>query len=882
MQPWVRRGVGGALLLCLAGFMLVFVRLDDAALRRQVIEQLEQATGRTVHGGKAALSLQHGVSLNILQLGIDGKGGEWTLETDAMRFNISLWSLLVGNLHIASVDMIHPVLHLNKSVSPGALFTSPFAGRLLQGASVISLRQGRILLRERVLADEVDATVRRVDREQQTSWEVQSRYAGGDFSSQGYVRSTNSGHSKVFGRITATQLQLAQIQSLPFSSLHYDLLDASLTFSLDDGRLWEWSGNMLARDRHGELPELSWRGKIGGRSTNDFTMHDTFIQFGGKTRLALSGGCQSDLMCKVGVETRGADAGLILKALGVDAPLQGRLDGKLAIEQERPGWKLDGKLGLHAMTWASTALPDSTVKLADMLVTQAGTYSIGRADIRPGGGEGSIGLDHVWRNADGFHMGVRLDGVDGAWVPLGNIFLRRSELFSKLLQAKSLDGKGVISGAMDWISVGDESHLHFSLAADKAAIALGKTFAKPAGIVAEASGDYRRQAGKWWLDVSGLHLGDSRLNSLNLDMSTPSPRFSFAGAALNLNVLKAQGVVLPQPLDAWTGKLGGGLKDVVLHKGGGLRQDLGAADGKLHLDGFGRDGQLLNGDVDLQHGTALASGMRWQHGSSFADFDVDMNLLELHGRLNINRAGFQWSPQDSLPAWLMDVDMRGKFGQADLQWSGNAWKDMQGQFVAHRGHVVLDHVRGRLGHGEVRSRSMDLDAIPDGIRFSGRLGMIAVHLDELDGLVDAIGAKPTGYAFVNASLSGVLPMSSMPKGEGWQGNGDVEIQKGSMQGAETDHSIYWQNDAAEKLLNASGQGFDLLACRFRFHDSELKLEHMEIGKGKTRATGEASVNAEGKISGRLIVNREKLSRQSALGGNWPSAARLLSASGAAH
>lgn len=881
MQQWVRRGVAGALLLCLAGFLIFFTRLDGVALRRQIIEQLEQSTGRTVHGGKAALSLQEGVSLNIPRVSIGGKGG-WSLTTDAMHFEISFWPLLVGRLRIASIDMVRPVLHLNEGVSPTALFTSPYVGKLLQGAPVLDFRQGRILLGERVLSDEVDATLRRIDRESQTSWEVQSRYAGGDFSSQGYIRSTNSGHSEVFGRITATQLHLARIESLPVSTLHYDLLDASLTFSLNDGRQWEWSGNMSARDRDGKLPGLSWRGKISGSGANEFSLHDTFLQFGGKTRLALTGGCQSSHVCRLGIDTKGADAGMILKAFGAAIPLQGKLDGALAVGRQGKGWRFDGKLGLRDAVWAAIVLPDSSMQLADMEVTQAGNYSIGHADIRPIGGKGEIELDHVRRSADGFHMGVHLNGLDGTWVPLGNILLSRSQQLSGLLHTKQFDGKGVLSGVMEWAKVGNESRLHFSLDAGHAAVTLGKEFAKPAGIAAELAGDWRSKSKKWWLEISDLHLGDSRLASLSLDMSAPSPRISFAGASLNLDVLKAQGVVLPQPLAGWRGMLEGGLKDVVLRKGYGPRRDLADAYGKLHLDGFGRDGQSLGGDIDLQHGRVLASHMRWQHASSVADFDADVNLSDLHGQVDISRAGFQWAPQDSLPAWLMDVDIRGKFKQADMQWNGNAWGNMQGEFVAQRGHLELRHVLGRLGGGRVESSSMALDAIPDGIRFAGRVGMSAVHLDKLEGLVDAIGAKPAGYAFVNASLSGVLPISSKASGEGWRGNGDIEVRKGSVQGTETGHSLDWQNEAAEKMLFGSGQGFDLFSARFRLRSSGLELEHLKIEKGKTRAMGQASVAAGGKISGRLAVKQGKLSQESTLGGSWPSLATLFSTSGAAH
>jgi len=889
MRRWLRRGLVGALLLCVAGFLVVFIRLDDAALHRQVIAQLEQVTGRTVHGGKTRLSLQHGVSLKIAKLAFDARDGDWNLSSDAVRFDIELGSLLFGELHISAIDMIHPVLHLDKAISPATLLTSPFIGKILQDSPMISFRQGQILLHGKLLVDELAATIRRNDREQQTSWEVQSRYAGGDFSSQGYIRTVNAGGDRIFGRITATQLQLAQIEGLPLPALHYDVLDASLTFSLDSTGQWQWFGNLLTRDTHAQLPGLSWRGKVIGSAMNDFRLHDAFVRFGDNTRLVLLGGCEPGQRCQLGIDTRGVNAGPVLRALGVDVPLSGKMDGRLDLAQQEQGWQLDGKLALSGMTWAATRLPDSLIELVGMHINAPQDFSVEHADMRPVNGKGSLEFNHVKRQADSLHMDVRLDGLDGAWVPIGDILLLRSGLAGTGEKSPQLDGKGVLSGSLQWASSDKGAKLDFSLAASGASIAVGDDFVKPAGLAADIKGRYRRQADKGWLEIDRLQLGESRVSRMKLRLSAGHPELSLA-AALNLDALKASGVVLPGAMRGWQGRIDGSLEHVDLahidpaHVAPGsdssLRHALAAADGTLHLSGFGYDGQVASGDVRLRDGRLQARKMNWQHSEAFADFDADVNLSSLRGKVNVSRAAFAWAPEQSLPDWLMQADLRGRFGQTDMQWNGNVWRDMQGGFVAGKGRLALGHVLGHLADGAVRSSSLDIEAIPGGVRFSGRLGMTAVHLDKLEGLADVAGAKLDGYLFLNARISGTLPGAAMQaKDGGWRGDGDIEIHHGRWKEARAAHLIQWRNEAAAKLDDQGMAGFSRLSTRFRIRDASLHLSRLRFDKGELSAAGDAMIGATGDISGRLTVRKGDASQQTALGGRWPSFAGLFSVTG---
>jgi len=887
IRQWTRRGIIGALLLALAAFLVVFIRADEQALYRHLIAQLEQVTGRAVHGEQARLSLQHGVSLKISRIGIKGRGesqaaGDWSLQADVVRFDISLISLLLGDLQITSVDLVHPVLQLGRPIAPSDILAGPFADKLMLGTSMLSFRQGRVLVGGQVLADEISATVRSIDREQQITWELQSRYAGGDFSSQGYIRSQNTGGDKVFGRISAGKLQLAQITGLPLPSLHYDRLDASLTFSVDDTGQWEWFGNLLTHDAHDELPELSWRGKLAGSAPDDFRLHDAFVRFGENTRLVLEGGCEKGQPCRLGLNTRGANPGLILKALSLDTSLDGKLDGKLEMAQEtagkatkQTGWKMQGRLGLRGASWGDAKLPDSVISFSDMHVGSLQAYRIGHIEIVPEGEVGRIELTGLDMDDDALHLALRMEQLHDAWVPLGNILLSSGGWRDGSDGPLKLAGEGVLDGSMQWDDSAGGMKLTFDIAAGAADIRVGNDFIKPAGVAAGLHGSYARIAGGSRLDIGTLQLADSRVDHLHVSMHGDSAKLSLEGARIDVDDLPAKGVKLPGVLAGWQGSLSGSLGNVMLPVDGGMRRSLAGANGSLQLKGFGREGKRLSGKLSLRSGRIQGRKLNWQQVSVFVDFDADISLPALRGKVDIARAGFSWLPEAPLPDWLAgdmaDAEIKGHFRQTDMLWNDNTWKDLQGGYSLRQGKLQLDHVRGQLGDGLVQSRSMQLEGVPGGVHFSGLLGMSAVRLNGLQDLMDVTGAKLDGYAFVNARLEGMLPL-----GRGaWRGNGDIEVHRGLWKEAKAAHHIEWLNDAALKLAEGGGERFDRLSVRFRLVDDALQLRRLRFTRGELTASGQARISAAGEIEGRLSLSKGGAMQETDLSGRWPSLSALL-------
>jgi len=885
MRQWARRFSAALLLLGLVTFIVVFVRLDADELAKRIIANIESASGMHVEAGKPRLSLQHGVSLKLPAFHLAGPGADWRLVADIVRFDFSLWSLLSGDLTTSAIDLVHPVLNLAHPMKPTALLDASFTDQLLKNADRISFRQARVLIGEGLILDEVTATLRRIERERQISWELQGRYAGGDVSSQGFVRSDVAGQ-EVSGRISAGRLLMAQLDALPLPALHYDLLDASLTFSLDHGGHWQWFGNFLAHDNHDELPDLSWRGKLRGQSPEDFHIYDAFMRFGDKTRLTLLGGCEKGLPCELEINAQGANPVMLLKSVSLDLPLRGVLDARISLKQEQKAWRVDGKLGLRDMHWSEDEFPDVVIALENLRVRSMQDLHLSRAEVRPEGDKGSIEVLHLKRDGEKFSVLAKLRDLKAGWVPLGNALLQAA-LIRQLPLAGEADsagespeplhlvGDGGLDGSLAWHSDASVSRADFSFKANHALLGLGKVFLKPLGVRAEIKGIYEKHGGTKSLRIEDMRLGGSRLHSMKLTMEHDQPALALdLNLDLDISALQSLGVVIPPPVATFQGRIIAALEDVEFDAHQDAAQWLAASDGELHLSQFGLQGELLSGNVQLHKGHVQATGMHWQRGPGFTDFDAELSEMQagkVAGRIRISGASWQWAPAEMLPGWLAGASLTGHFAKTDLTWSGNTWKGLQGGFAVNGDGLILNQVRGKLAAGAVRSSRMHISSLPNGIAFSGDIGMTAVRLDQLQGLAEVLGAKLDGYAFANASLSGSFPVGLAGD---WQGNGDIEIQQGVWRDFLPEHHIYLNRRGDDQ--QAAGVVFDSLNTRFRLRDSGLSLNRLMFKQGKQVMRGQVRFNPQGEISGKLVIEGDNSKRESAMHGQWPSLRSFLS------
>ncbi len=858
MRLRLRRGAFVGLLLLFAVFLFLFLfsRLDANQLQQAAAFQVAQITGLTMHSGKPSLSLLHGVSLKLPQLRIGEDGDAWHLAANVVHIDISLWSLLTGKLHFSAIDVVHPSLYLSSVISPQELFAMDLPDQI----GKLHIRNGQFFVDGKVLAEDVIVVVRRIAREKQTSWEVQSRFAGGDISGQGYVRFGKASQREAFGRLSADQLFIKQLPTLPFPTSHYDIFDASLTFSMNAHQQWQWSGNFHSHDSHKKIPDLSLRGKILGRNWHDFQLQDVQASFGKQTRIQMAGGCLAGQACVLEMNTYDADMQHLLDAFDVKNSLSAALDGSIKLQEKKKGWKITGDFALRHVRWADTDLPDVRIKLPKASFISMHDFRLPEVSIKPVEGKGEILISAKRRGEKNGFVNVSMINLDTAWVPLGNIALQASGW------EWHLAGKGSLSGTLESAFEPGKLQFGFQLDATDGKMTLGG-FSKPAGMRAKLIGKYFPDDKGGSFQLSEMQLGDSYIKKAGWHMSG-GRKLAFAGnSRIDLLALRAAGLQFPEKFAAWHGRIKGDLDGFSIDRDEAVLHRFVASNGSLYLNAFGSGEDEWGGKITFGKGEIRAPSLHWQDGDKFADIATRLDLRTMRGKMDIRGSKIEWSPEDGLPAWLGDMHLQGEFADVDLAWDDNLWKNMHGSYVLSGGKLELKKARGKFAGGRVQSRRMRLQMRDGGADFDGRLRMSAVYLEKMNGLAHAVGANMHGYIFFNGLIGGHLPLGSGPA---WYGNGDIEIHNGRWNEAKAAHLVLWRNNEAGSGKPVVGGGFSRLAARYRFTRSGLELSHLEFNKNGMQMRGKANITSQGDIHGYLKARAGKQKSVTDISGRWPS------------
>ena len=867
MRRGVRNGIVIALALLLGIFLLFFFRLDADVLQAGVADRVAQLTGQTMRSGKPVLSLLHGVSLKLPKVQVGEDAGDWRLAADVARIDFSLLSLLGGSPQITDIDLARPVLHMRQS-KVRAAWTVPV---LPEGVKKLRIRNGRMIddAHSQVLAEDISGEMRFIARERKSTWEVQSRLADGDFSSQGYMLRGESGHDEVFGRISADKLDVGRLPFLPSLPLPYNRLDASLTFSLGADRQWRWAGNLSARDRRGALPDLIWRGKINARNGNDFSLYDALLHVGETTRLRMDGGCRPKTPCSFSIKMHKADAATLLHAFSQSWPLTATLDGAIRLDEapgRQAGWKLSADLSARRVRWSEDRLPDMELSLTDAGFSDFSHFFLRQVKIVPVGGKGELRVDADRESEGKVRVSVRLKGVESAWTSLAGVIL---ESFGHKMR---LDGKGPVNGTLGWVVDGAMHNFDFDVDATASTVAVDD-FTKPAGLPARLRGRY--ETGRGLLKLREARLGGAFVRQAVWRRSGKASAFSVGRGDVDIEGLRTAGVKLPKGLADWHGHVSGSLAQALVGEGVTLSSLLRSARGDLQLQGFGAGASAWSGRLLLQGGRAQARRMHWQRDAAFADFSAEADFSAHRGKLELRHAALDWSPDMPLPAWIDDVAWKGRFSDVTLNWSGNDWRKMRGNFSLHDKRLELSRLRGGFAGGGVKSRRMRIDFLPRGVHFDGNVRMSAVRLNRIAGLETVTGAGMDGYIFFNARLRGDLPPGV--SGESWRGNGDIEIHRGRWKTSRPAHAVILQPDVFSAAANGGNNRFSLLSARFRFLDDALLLNRLTCQTQGIRAVGKARIAGSGDVRGRMRVQREPENgkEEISISGRWPSIAAFF-------
>jgi len=884
MKNWWRKALVAGLILLFATSGALFLRLDPDKLSTSVQSQWRQWSGQKIRIGSASLSLLQGISLRIQNVDVQSKKQGWHLHADGVRLGLSVWHLLQGETGIKSAEIIHPVLD----------FSNPPQMKYLVGISLpkslnqLHIRQGRIRINSRPIAQGFDGTVRRISRDQELTWELQTSLFGGDLTTQGRIQPAEQ-ENMVFGKLDAKHIHLKDLSAFSPEinppQPAYDTFGTSLTFDVNAGKEWNLFGDSNLHASLKNTPAIIWRGKVDGAGWQRLNWHDAFLQMGRNTMFSTTGGCVRDKGCHFDINTRKAEIPLILNALNLNLPVKGTLNAKSSFSWKNGQWSARGDLASHHVSWSDIPVPDATVSMPNAHYHAPGHIELAGVHLQVGDEGGSMVLGKFTKSAEKWNLDAHARNMAHAWAPFANILLKYHGI------KPDLKGKGTLGADVEVSHDVGHTGIDFSIHTDQAQIAYSEVFSKPASIPASITAHADMEGNRNLLTIQNAELGDDYIKRMQWVIGQKKTEcVSAEDIHIDLTKLRQSGVVLPDGLKDWHGAIHGHFAHLRPSARTNMPDWFAESDAKLELADFGVGEHQWNGLINIRNGTLSTRNLLWKTIDQRARLAGVFSLSSGQGNMNVQDATLSWNQGDALPAWLSQAKLHGHFHNIDLDWMGNTWGKLDGLYRTKGQHITLKKVRGKLAGGSIQSPELSLALSPQegelrlrktksrvggrgspggSVHFSGPVRMAIVRLGKLHGLSEALGANLDGYIYLNANLDGEFPWYAQ---SAWKGNGDIEIQHGHWQPVDKKLTI-----AAGDLHTETGKtlSFSRFTTRFHLGHRALKFTRMQLETGTKQITGNGFLHPNGEIGGNLQIRDEHGSRKSELIGNWPEVSGLF-------
>jgi len=853
-----RTALVAGLILLLVTCGVLFLRLNPNQLNSSVQAQLQRWVGQNIRVGSASLSLLHGVSLDIQDVDVQSAKQPWHLHADSIRLGLSIWHLVRGETRITSAELIHPVLNFIKS--PPVKYLTMIA--LPKPLTHIRIRQGSIRIADKLVTQDFDGAVQRISREQRLTWELQTKFFGGDLTTQGRIQYDTQGRGTVFGKLEAKHIHVKKLSEFT-TTFHivqaaYGTFGTSLTFDVNPDHEWHVFGDATLHARQKNSADIVWRGKLNGAGWQQLNWHDSFLQISQNNMFSTVGACAYGRGCHFGVDTRNADISSMLGILNLDYPLAGQFDIKSSCSWKHGQWSIAAQLASHHVSWSDIALPDANISIPDVRYHAPEGLHIANVHIQTGDSNSNITINRLIQSDKAWNLDAYISNDALAWVPLANILLKAHGIKA------DLQGKGAINADIKIAHVEAGTGMDISMHASRAQISYGKAFKKPGNIPfdiimhADITGD------NTLLNITHVTLGNSHIKRMQwLLEQRKSKSLAIDDMYINLTALRQHGIVLPDRIKDWHGAIGGHFTRVHPSMEISMSDPFAEAAGQLELTGFGVGKHQWNGVINMQNGTLSTRDLVWRNADQHARLTGSLHLASRQGSLDLQDATFTLKQGDMLPVWLRYAKLHGHLRHTDVNWMGTSWHELYGTYRTSGNRITFKKVRAKLAGGSARSPKISLTLTPASVHFSGSMHMAIIRLNKLSKLSEALGTHLDGYMYLNANLEGDIPWHAT---SGWQGNGDIEIQHGHWRPDDKKLAITVGNLHTE--LGKEGI-FSRFSTRFHLRHNGLHFTRMQLESGVKQITGKGVLHTNGALEGTLKIKDEHGSRQSKLTGNWP-------------
>ncbi len=836
------------LLLACTGFILLIAffllwRLDTDALGRMLASEIGGMIHRPFQFKKVHLSFAHGLGLTLHKVEIAATPGHpWWLEARQMEATFEILPLLFGHVRFRNIFILSPSVFMVSLSAPPRI-------RLPVNLELdrLNIQDGRLWLsNERKVADHIWLDIRGLSRQGESRWDFKAEFGGQKLQSDGRASIRNGSIVTAFGKLKADGIPAAAIRG----NHHSDWLDpyhlsTSLTFDLTSSGQWRLFGDFILKSTDKPLPSITLRGKIEGkRGSTHFSWYDSFLHIGEKTVIATSG--ERDDHGRYRIQVKGSAARIhdILAVTDRNIPLGGVVDMDSNLTWHENVLKGDGKLAWHSLVWSQIPIPDARADFHGLTIDPQHGVTLRKLEATRARKQGIIRLEKVRYTPGDRHVTLHLQDVENWWVEVANTIASFHGI------QPSWDGSGVLSGTFEWSKKRTETSTAVQWNASMASLVFDPVFSKPVKIPATGSILMEEAPGKRSVRVYHLQLGASHLNNGVWQRSEIGQNLSVDALELNFSEARRLKFTPYEPLQKLGGIIRGSLHATI--KTSQLfvenwRSWLRDLDADLSLKNFGLGNSLWNGRLQVSHGQAKSSNLRWKRDRQHASLRGSVTLMPLAGELDIQDAVFNTSGT-GLPAWLKKAGLAGSFTISQLNWGENIVSNLHGIYRLEAGTLIVHKIFADLAGGEIHSAKLKIRLTESPVAFSGPVTLRDIDLGKLHW--GNLGQPASGRVNATMLVRGMLPLNRWRE---WKGRGDVEIRNGTLTGID----LYGRIASLIGLPQPKERKetpFTRLNTSLVLKDRSLTFSGLMLNTKRFMARGEAHIDSGNRIDGTLNIN----------------------------
>jgi len=807
-RRWIFASVVAALILG-----LTFTNIDENKIYNALKNQLAQ-TGVLFNAKSLTLSPMYMGSINLNDVNIQTHA--FTLHAEQISIDLNLAALLTGKalpqaLYIRFADI--NILNTEKSTWLNLMKSESFKLKRIDiSQSEIHFEQQHLTL------EQTNLDIRDIGKNKNPRAELRAHIGDGRIDAHGYLHLKHGKITRGFSRIKLVAIPLSFIQH----ETTLETLTGSITAHMYQDKPWQTFGHLaLQKDKRNYL-EL--RGKLKENETKLFVIDDMVLQVKDAGSIQISGACDSFDTCHIKSQSSSLKLEPIVKLLKNKTYARLIQTNNLKNINLESDWQAGSFTSQGHFFWKklhynlNTPLPEQKdVHLGAGSITFKGLHfsaeqywSLESASlIAANDKHANINITSVEFQPKHWKIPLHFQNSD-LWLPIAQVILDGQQ-DNPSKDTGNIAGAGNLDGHITLQHQQQQGYqVSFDLDASQSAITW-QGYTKPQNIPLTLQGQLSWQNNWFHADniQTSIHLADAYANiDYNPSMLT------LEQVSIDLDQLKTQGILLPEPIHAWQGSVMGDIRlkpkeKVLLYS-------------KIKLQHLGTKNQTFTGEVNFKENKWKIPQLFWQFGKNTVQFTSNR-----YGQVNANA---NYLDSDALETILhTPFAASGKLTVKNFALPFGTLKDVSTAYNLNNQNLTLKKFKGIFYEGTLRSKNVELSIQNQQLHITTNMQAGGVRLNSWLWLHKQFDTHLEGRIYATLNLDSYFDKSG--ELSHWQGDGDIMV-----------YNAKW-------LLNNKRIQADKLALSIRKRENMTAI--FDIAAHKKKGKGNLHIDADANITGLL-------------------------------